>query len=711
MRAGLEAWWRGVRPIGDWPLAWIYAPKLTALGFSVRTTLAALFALAIALWMELGDPQWAPMTVWIVALGSRGESLSKGRWRIVGTVLGMVAAVTLIAAMPQAPWLFFPALALWTGLCAGLATLVRNFRSYAFVLAAYTCAIIAMDSTAHPDSVFQTAMSRGTYILLGVICEMVAGMVFTVDLAAVTRVTMRGKLVSAIGRASMAAAGILRGEPPSEASLRGIFSLTLSLNDQIEFSAVELQQDHRWLVRCAYATLGLLSRAVSRTLGMKSRLAAVGTRSALSSDVIADAAAFLTALPNALATDADVRVARIALDGVRDRCRHAVAATMDRREPEDIAVNDRVALLGLDLLLHEFAELLRYFEADRAEQLTPERYRLRHALTWRNAMSNGTRSTVAILLAGLIWEVTAWPQGGAFVAFVSVICGRFAAFENTVLASNAFFYGACWAAVATILPVFVLMPLATNFEGLALILFVPMFLGGLASRNPRTALGAGAYNVFFPALLGLGNQARIQEIQWFNGTPALLLGLLFGVLVFKCVLPFDERRVCALLRARVLAGVRRIGGPKGSNIDENRWIGHNTQGMERLIRYGGSKTTPLVDAYLHGTLALMTVGRNLMHLHHVITDPDMPVEAAGAVRAAFEDLSHRDHGARGFVAIAGQSLALLRQLDTVEAGAAARLAVTQAIGALAIVTLELRENANFFDGRPTFANEAAALQA
>jgi len=80
--------------------------------------------------MVLGDPQWAPMTVWIVALGSRGESLSKGRWRIVGTVLGMVAAVTLIAAVPQAPWLFFPALALWTGLYAGLATLVRNFRSY-----------------------------------------------------------------------------------------------------------------------------------------------------------------------------------------------------------------------------------------------------------------------------------------------------------------------------------------------------------------------------------------------------------------------------------------------------------------------------------------------------------------------------------------------------------------------------------------------------
>ena len=132
------------RPITEWPLAWVYAPKPGDIEFALRNTIAALFALAVAFWWELGEPQWAAMTVWIVAQGSRGESLSKGRWRLVGTILGMVSAISLVAVFPQQPWLFLPVLALWAGLCTGLATLVHNFRSYAFVLAAYTCAIIAL---------------------------------------------------------------------------------------------------------------------------------------------------------------------------------------------------------------------------------------------------------------------------------------------------------------------------------------------------------------------------------------------------------------------------------------------------------------------------------------------------------------------------------------------------------------------------------------
>jgi len=682
---------------------------MTDLGFSLRTTAAALFSLAVAFWMELGEPQWAPMTVWIVASGSRGESLSKGRWRVVGTVIGMIGAVGLIAALPQASWAFLPALAVWTGLCAGIATLVRNFRSYAFVLAAYTCAIIAMDSSAHPDQVFQIAMARGTYIVLGVVCEMVAGIVFTPNLAAMTRMTVRARLAAAIGQASAATVDILREMPVPERMLRRIFSLTLSLNDRLEFSAIELRDDRR-LIRCAYATLGLLSRVVSRGLGMRTRLAAVGERSAVSGAIMAEAAGLLERLPGVLDREGEVRLVRAELDDVLGRCRSAIMGSMAGEAREDVAINDRVVLQGLDLLLGEFVELLRYYQADPGEGLVPERYRLRHALTWRNALHNGLRSVAAILLAGLVWEVTAWPQGSGFVAFVAVICGRFATFENTVLASNSFFYGACWAAVATVLPVFVLMPLASSFGALALVLFLPMLLGGLAARNPRMVVGAASYNNFFPALLGLDNQGRLNELQWFNGTLSLLLGLLFGVMVFKCVLPFDERRVCWLLRARAMAGVLRIGRGSGRVVDENIWIGHNTQGMERLIRYGGARTTPLMDLYLHGTLAMMTVGRNLMHLRRVASDPEMPSEAVEAVRSVFEGLSRRGRNAAGFLVVSEAALARLRRVDAAAVGRdATRLVVTQAIGALAIVALELRDNAGFFDGRPVMADGVMTL--
>ncbi|MFD1561165.1 FUSC family protein [Paraburkholderia silviterrae] len=61
-------------------------------GFAVRTALASLIALYIAMRMNLDDPKWAAITVWVVAQSSRGMSLSKSQYRIMGTALGAVAA-------------------------------------------------------------------------------------------------------------------------------------------------------------------------------------------------------------------------------------------------------------------------------------------------------------------------------------------------------------------------------------------------------------------------------------------------------------------------------------------------------------------------------------------------------------------------------------------------------------------------------------------
>ena len=60
---------RTLRPLGrpgsqsKLPLAWLLAPTPAAFGFALCSTIAALLSLVIALWMEMDDPQWAPMTV------------------------------------------------------------------------------------------------------------------------------------------------------------------------------------------------------------------------------------------------------------------------------------------------------------------------------------------------------------------------------------------------------------------------------------------------------------------------------------------------------------------------------------------------------------------------------------------------------------------------------------------------------------------------
>jgi uncharacterized membrane protein YccC len=121
--------------------------------------------------MNLDDPKWAAITVWVVAQGNRGMSLSKSQYRILGTAMGAVVAVTLIALFAQTPELFVLALATWIGVCTGVAALLRNFRAYAAVLAGYTAAIIAVDAVVAPSHTFDIAVARFLYIVLGILVE------------------------------------------------------------------------------------------------------------------------------------------------------------------------------------------------------------------------------------------------------------------------------------------------------------------------------------------------------------------------------------------------------------------------------------------------------------------------------------------------------------------------------------------------------------
>ncbi|OAG78747.1 fusaric acid resistance protein FusB [Acetobacter malorum] len=90
---------------------WLYAPDLLSFGYALRTTISALIALGIALWWELGSPQWAALTVWMVAQGTRGKSIAKARWHMFGMVVGTICAIVLVACMPQAPLLYLLCLA------------------------------------------------------------------------------------------------------------------------------------------------------------------------------------------------------------------------------------------------------------------------------------------------------------------------------------------------------------------------------------------------------------------------------------------------------------------------------------------------------------------------------------------------------------------------------------------------------------------------
>ena len=142
--------------------------------FGLRLWASVCLALFVAFWLDLDNPFWAGISAAVMCQPQLGASLRKGWFRMVGTVIGATMIVVLTACFPQDRVAFLSLLALWGGLCVFVATLFRNFASYAASLAGYTAIIIAADvlgATGGPsDAVFMVAVWRATEICIGIAC-------------------------------------------------------------------------------------------------------------------------------------------------------------------------------------------------------------------------------------------------------------------------------------------------------------------------------------------------------------------------------------------------------------------------------------------------------------------------------------------------------------------------------------------------------------
>jgi uncharacterized membrane protein YccC len=113
--------------------------------FGLRLWASVCLALYVAFSLELDNPFWAGTSAAIVCQPQLGASLRKGWFRMIGTLVGAVVSVVLVACFPQDRVLFLGGLALWGAACAFVATVLHNFASYAAALAGYTVAIVAAE--------------------------------------------------------------------------------------------------------------------------------------------------------------------------------------------------------------------------------------------------------------------------------------------------------------------------------------------------------------------------------------------------------------------------------------------------------------------------------------------------------------------------------------------------------------------------------------
>ncbi len=526
--------------------------------YGIRLWLAVCLALFVAFALELDNPSWAATSAAIVCQPVVGASLRKGWFRLVGTVIGAIAAVLLSAAFPQSRVGFLLGLALWGGLCALSATLLRNFASYAAALAGYTAAIIAGDEMGAVGGVngdaFNLAVARASEIGIGIVC---AGLVIaTTDLGGA-----RHRLAGLLSDMSAGiAAGLLKAlhlppkmQPLSRDVRRQMVVQVAGLDTVIDQAAGEI------------ATMPFRPRALQAAAdGLFAALAAwrsvanhmeFAPEAAIEANRVRDLlppAATIATPPGAPAHWAEDLVA--ARRAMRAAARRLVA--LPAGTPSLRLLCDRTAH-GLLALCRALTAVVLLDHPQLAQM--PERVARLRVPDLLPALINATRAVLAIGAAVLIWIGTAWPNGATFIVFTTVAITLFAPQEDAAYAmTRSFTAGTALTLVCAAVAAFALLPQVTGFPGLCAVLGLVLIPAGALSAQPWQQTMFVAVEANFIPLLAPSNPMVYDQAQFYNSAIALLGGVGFAMLAMRLLPPMPPAMRARRLLTLTLYDLRRL---------------------------------------------------------------------------------------------------------------------------------------------------------
>jgi uncharacterized membrane protein YccC len=657
--------------------------SIPALMFGLRLSASVSLALYIAFWLQLDSAYWAGTSAGIVCQASLGASRRKGWYRMIGTVAGALAIVVLTGCFIQNRTAFLVVLALWCAGCALVATLLRNFPSYAAALAGYTAAIIASDelgATGGPDvQAFMLAVYRASEICIGIVS--VAIVLALTDFGGARR---RLALLLAPLSAEIAGrfAGMLaasRPERPDTRPVRGeLIRQVIALDPAID-EAIGESSELRY-----YSPV--LQRAVSGLFGALAGWNAVANHLMPPPDdrqAQYEVAEVLRRIPRPLRAGPGYHEPQWLADPVamRRMCQQALRSLLSlpvRTPSLQLLIGQTAQVLaGLAVALNGLALLVAG-----PEQPPPrhDRFRL-YVADWAPAVVSAGRTFIALGAVELFWILTGWPSGAQTITWAAIPVILYGAkAEHGYSGALSFFAGSGLATIFAAIVTFAMLPRVETFLGFSAVMasfLVPA--GALSVQRWQAALfGAIATNIV--PLVAPVNTPSYDSIQFYNSALALFTGAGFAALSFLLVPPLPSAFATRRLLRLTLRDLRRLaGGPVPQKCDD--W---GRRVYARLVSLPDA-SQPLDRAQL---FAALSAGTEIIRLHRIVRRIDL----APALEPALKVL------ARGHSSLARDELARLdRTLATIPLqGRALRLAL-RARGNLLALSEVLAQHALYFD--------------
>jgi uncharacterized membrane protein YccC len=659
--------------------------------FSLRTAAAAILALALAYWLDLSSPQWATLTVYILAQPTVGASLAKGAWRACGTVAGGLTGLVLVALFSQAAELLVAATVLLVGLSFYAGARLRNYVSHGALLAGYTTLLVAYEGSAHPLGAWSIAVDRITEILIGIACGTLASAVILPRYAGDALRQAQANTFSGLAHYVTTA---LRLSSPSgvfaqlrRRMVREVVSFDALCSSAL-FEAPEMRVNEGLLRRTVSEFLVALSiaRGLFVRLGEfdNEEARAIGQRLRPTLEAIAaqlePGAADRTPWDDPHRLRREILAARIAL-----RKATVEIQSMAGKAPFDPLAAALLILRRVGDLLHSLSMVVVTGAASLGTQPgnrhTPSRRRpgrRRDPEGQREALLGAIRAGVAVLLLSCLWIATGWNEGftavsgGAIMLFFGVNQDDPQAGARSYLVWSIVGILVAYAMIALVLP------FLQGFGALSLVLLLVLLPAGLMAGTPSHAWAGIALGAWTVAEIGFGNVFKPDELAYVNNAAALILGMLVSLAAIV-TMPVTSRarrwQSWQLAIGTILPGVAR-----GQTVPR-RGAGAIVASLAALLpRLALDRERD--ETFFRGTLSMASLAVELGRLRDVASVPDLPSIVADAIdrflarfAVALEQLTDSRVDRRACLAEAEALVAGMRaelSAQSLEAGATGR---------------------------------------
>ncbi|MBS1078611.1 FUSC family protein [Gluconobacter kondonii] len=616
---------------------------LATAAFTARVFLSIGIALFLAFMIQLESPMSTVTTVLIVANPTVGALVSKSVWRMTGTVIGAALSTAVMAMFVQSAVLYFMALSVFVGLACMTATCLRYFRAYAAVLAGYTIVIVAVPAFAHPENIFLSAMMRVSDVALGIVVTAAVFMVTSPRrrqgtmgaLSGAFRETLRHALVFHEGLVRPAVIQDVQNAEPAVADgafrtlpqtlydgRQRLLGQLARLGPAIEYAATDNPDIH--------AGVRGYRLAVSRMTGLVASYHPywrnLGIANPLSADVHREIRDTLTQILALTESAGWIEQPQSVLACLEDALERLESLERSAISPEAQASVDN----SRDILF-QLREIVLDLSSPRGAHV---RVRSGLHVEWMSAIYNGLRGMLIAFLACMIWYITYFPTGPMMIMYVVAASSLLSTVPSAARASVPMAIGTALSVPACWLCHIVALPRVDGYPMLWLSICACMLPGVWLQFHPRYGIGAFGYTVFLAMQLMVTNSMVVDDITLINTWLAILMGCVLLVLVFRVIMPADQRLYASRLVLSLGRSLQRLSSQPGTKVPSwMAWEGAQIQKVSSLLMRLSLVTSPIDrQGYVDGAFAALSLGRLLIRLRRA-------AEKAGLTAAQTEVLN------------------------------------------------------------------------